>query len=286
MTDVADAAILHRLFSALYDRGAVIVHTSNRVPEDLYERGLQRELFVPFIGLTRERNIVHALDSGVDHRLRQVARANATGVYSYGPDASLESALTALTDGEPAQEHTLRLSADGSRTLTLRRAWPERGVVAASFEELCASAVGAAEYIAIANAFHTLVLEHVPQLSLNTRNEARRFITLIDELYTRRVRLVASFDVPLAELFVTPDDDTAARMRRLAEAARTVEDVPYAHVSHAASSVRASASSASIDPNAAYDANALFTGEEEAFAFRRAMSRLVEMSTPGYLGIE
>lgn len=257
VNDVADAAILHRLFRALYDRGIVVVSTSNRPPEDLYKHGLQRELFLPFIDLVRQRNIVHNLDSGVDYRL--VGERASRVVYFVGTaDANrqLEALFAQLVGSTPVRPMSLPLSsndANSNRRLEVPRA--AKGVAYFTFDELCCEAVGAAEYITLANNFHTVCLEGVPRMTINNKNEARRFIILIDELYEHRCKFACSARALPDALFAGPP---------------AVSDERRAYIDKA---VRESADNFEM----------LFTGEEEAFMFARAQSRLQEMQSSTYL---
>lgn len=203
VTNIADAMILSRLFEALWRRGVIVVATSNREPERLYWQGLNRSLFLPFIDLLKEHMHVHELGGDEDHRLRKLQSAP---VY-YAPlddaaRAGLETAWKKLTSGqEPAP--TI-LSVQG-RDLELERT--ASGVAFASFDELCNAALGAADYLEIAQTFHTLILADVPQMEPEMRNEAKRFVTLIDALYEAKTNLIVSAAVSPEKLY---EDGTEA----------------------------------------------------------------------------
>ncbi|HEX7006058.1 MAG TPA: cell division protein ZapE [Alphaproteobacteria bacterium] len=188
VTNIADAMILGRLFEALFQAGVVVVATSNVAPDDLYKDGLQRELFLPFIALIREKLDLLLLDGGVDHRL---ARLKGTTVYHVPPgpaaNAALDRAFAELTDGAAGAPATLRVQ---GRILTVPCA--ARGVARFDFASLCEAALGAADYLALATHYHTVILSDIPLLPPERRNEARRFATLIDALYEHRVNLVCS----------------------------------------------------------------------------------------------
>lgn len=193
ISDIADAMIVGRLFEYLSDLGVTVVTTSNRAPEDLYKDGLNRHLFLPFIALLSDRLEVHALEAAGDYRQGRDAGAQ---VYFTPADAKATQALdhiwADLTGNGPAQP--LHLSVAG-RDLVLAR--HRAGVARAGFWDLCARALGPADYLALAGAIKVLILDGVPILSAANFNEAKRFVTLIDALYEAKVRLICSAaDIP------------------------------------------------------------------------------------------
>ena len=187
ISDITDAMLVGRLFERLFERGVVIVTTSNRAPDELYKDGLNRNLFLPFIALIEERLEVHELASATDHRLDRLAGA---AVYHVplGPaaTAALDAAWNSLAHG-PGQPLTLTVH---GRAVTLP-AW-RNGVARASFAQLCGQPLGPGDYLAIAEAIDVLILDDIPTLSRARNNEAKRFVTLIDALYEAKVRLIAS----------------------------------------------------------------------------------------------
>lgn len=203
--DVADAMILGRLFEAFFEFGVVVVATSNRAPRDLYLNGLNRQLFMPFVDLMCDRMDLYQLGGGRDYRLDRLAGAP---VYHapLGPNATgaLDEAFLKLTDqrrGEPRDLDVL------GRTVTIAQS--AKGVARASFTDLCVDALGAQDYLALAETFDTLVLDDIPQLGPEKRNEARRFVTLIDTLYENHIHLIASAAVTPSDLYPAGDGSFA-----------------------------------------------------------------------------
>jgi cell division protein ZapE len=188
VTDITDAMILGRLFEALFGQGVVIVATSNTPPHDLYRDGLNRNAFEPFIAMLEARLDVVHLTGPKDYRLDRIA-GESLYVTPLGTNAGrqIERLWLKLTEGAEARSRSLQVA--GRRIEVARSAG---GVARFSFAELCERPLGARDYIAIAEAFHTLVVEDVPHLPRSRHNEARRFTILIDTLYDHGRRLVVS----------------------------------------------------------------------------------------------
>jgi cell division protein ZapE len=223
--NIADAMILGRLFATLFERGVVVVATSNTVPDRLYEGGLQRENFLPFIELLKARLEVVELD-GIDYR-RQGDETIA--VYhtplGKGANQALDAAFTRLAGGAVGKPVVLTIK---GRKLRLPLA--ADGVVRADFEDLCGRALGAADYLALARRFHTLILGGVPVMAAERRNEARRFMTLIDALYEHRVNLVVSAAAAPDALY--PGGHGAEEFRRAASRLIEMQSRAYIQAPH------------------------------------------------------
>jgi cell division protein ZapE len=221
VTNIADAMILGRLLEALFAKGVVIVTTSNLAPDDLYPNGLQRERFLPTIELIKQQLDVIELEGGVDYRRERI---KSTPVY-YTPlgrasSDALESMFMYLTDGESGGPR--RIAVQG-RTLTIARA--ARGVAMTDFAALCEQPLGPADYVALATRFHTLVLDGVKALKPEQRNEAKRFVTLIDELYEHRVKLVCAAEAPPERLH--PEGEHAAEFKRTVSRLHEMQSEDY-----------------------------------------------------------
>jgi cell division protein ZapE len=208
VTDVADAMILGRLFEKLFAYGAVIVLTSNTEPDRLYEGGLNRPLFLPFIALIKEHLDRIELNGPRDYRLHRMTGLNVY-ITPLGPEAeaAMDAAWRRLTDTERGEPLVLEV---------LQRKWtvPQAalGVARFSFDALCGEALGAADYVALARHFHTILIDRIPRLGPERANEARRFTLLIDTLYDEKVKLVCSAAARPQELYV--DCDNAPAFRR------------------------------------------------------------------------
>ena len=215
ISDITDAMIVGRLFQALFAAGVVVVTTSNRIPDDLYKDGLNREIFLPFIELIKEKMKVWELTSPRDYRQNRLA-----GAQSYFTPSNAESraAMNAVWDdlaGGDGEELTLRVK---GRDVVI----PEfrNGVARAGFHSLCGKPLGAADYLALANAVRVLLLDDIPALGRSNFNEAKRFVTLIDALYEAKVKLVCSAAASPEMLYLEGEgsfefERTASRLREM-----------------------------------------------------------------------
>ena len=213
VSDITDAMIVGRLFERLLAAGLAVVTTSNRPPRDLYLDGLNRPLFEPFIELIETRMDVIELAAGTDHRQGRMGATYFTPADGEAR-AAVERLWRELTDGE-AEALTLRVQGREVRVPAYRS-----GVARAGFWELCGKPLGAADYLALAEAVRVLILEDVPRLSRSNFNEAKRFVTLIDALYEARARLAITAAADPDHLYVEGEGSfefarTASRLREM-----------------------------------------------------------------------
>jgi cell division protein ZapE len=201
VTNIADAMLLGRLFEALFERGVVIVATSNTAPADLYQGGLQRERFLPFIALIAEQLDLFELDGPTDYRLLRM-KGRPLYFFPLGAAASaqLEEIWTVLTDG--AKGAPASFTVQGRQFEIMRAA---KGTAFMTFDALCGRPLGAADYLTLATHFHTLLLDGVPRFTPERRNQGKRFITLVDELYEHRSLLAMTAEAPIESLAASDD---------------------------------------------------------------------------------
>jgi cell division protein ZapE len=232
VTNPADAMILARLFGKLLDEGVKVVTTSNRKPFDLYKDGLNRELFLPFIELIEQRMLVVPVNGPTDYRLERLSGVEVWHVPN-GPEATvaLSRAFFQLTDypvEDRAKVPSEELDVGGGRTLHVPKSL--KGVAVFSFRRLCGEPRGAADYLAIARRYHTVIIVGIPVMSRDMRNEANRFTTLIDALYEHKVKLLAAADAEPEGLY--PSGDAVFEFQRTVSRLEEMRSAEYLAEGH------------------------------------------------------
>ncbi|KAJ8597375.1 AFG1-like ATPase [Rhizopogon salebrosus TDB-379] len=261
VTDIADAMILRRLLESLLNHGVVCVMTSNRHPDDLYKNGIQRSSFTPTIELLKTRFEVTDLDSGTDYR--RIPRAPSQVYYHpLTPEnkAEIDKVFNSLTCPTPTvalKDPVIENRPITTWGRTLHVPLSTSKIARFSFEDICGRPLSAADYLEITKQFGTLFITDVPKMGMDQKDMARRFITFIDACYESKTKLFVSSEVPIYQVF---SDESAGSRGGISDHMRSVMD------------------DLGLSPEAV-GSSAMFTGDEEIFAFARACSRLVQMGS-------
>ena len=201
VTNIADAMILGRLFETLFEEGLTVIATSNRAPDDLYKNGLQRDRFLPFIELLKQRLEILELGGGRDYRMDRIRELDVylTPLGAWAT-AKLDEAFRTLSGGADGEPRVLRTQ---GRDVPVPRAAP--GVAMADYVDWCARPMGAADFLCIADHFHTVILAEIPKMGPDSQDKAARFVTMIDSFYERKVKFVCSAAASPGKLYTEGD---------------------------------------------------------------------------------
>jgi cell division protein ZapE len=242
VTDIADAMILGRLFSKLFELGTVVVATSNVAPDDLYKGGLNRALFLPFIAQIAAHMDVLRLDARTDFRLEKLAGVKMWLVPAdRAADTALDKAWARMTGSAPCAPRDISI-----KGRVLRVPCSANGVARFSFAEICEKPLAASDYLRLAHDYHTLLIDHIPAMDHAERNAAKRFITLIDTLYDNAVKLMASAEADPVSLYRATEGNEANEFKRTSSRLIEMSSESYLALPHGHKDSVASGSSTGL----------------------------------------
>ncbi|MEO6841159.1 MAG: cell division protein ZapE [Bradyrhizobium sp.] len=242
VTDIADAMILGRLFSKLFELGTVVVATSNVAPEDLYKGGLNRALFLPFIAQISDHMDVLRLDARTDFRLEKLAGVKMWLVPpDRDADTALDKAWARMTSNAPCKARDISI-----KGRVLRVPCSAHGVARFSFADICEKPLAASDYLRLAHDYHTILIDHIPVMDYPERNAAKRFISLIDTLYDNAVKLMASAAADPVSLYLATDGNEANEFKRTSSRLIEMSSESYLALPHGHKDSEASGSSTGL----------------------------------------
>ncbi|WP_422031131.1 cell division protein ZapE [Reyranella sp.] len=228
VTNIADAMILGRLFETLFEEGITVIATSNRAPDDLYKNGLQRDRFLPFIELVKQRLEVLELGGAQDYRMGRLRELDLylTPLGSWATK-KLDEAFRALSNGADGEPRVLRTQ---GRDVEVPRAAP--GVAMAHFMDWCAKPMGAADFLCIADSFHTVIVAEIPKMGPDSQDKAVRFVTMIDTFYEKKVKFICSAAANPGNLY--PEGDGSFEFQRTVSRLMEMQSPEYLNLDHIA----------------------------------------------------
>ena len=228
VTNIADAMILGRLFETLFEEGITVIATSNRAPDDLYKNGLQRDRFLPFIELVKQRLEVLELGGAQDYRMGRLRELDLYLTPLGGwATKKLDEAFRALSNGADGEPRVLRTQ---GRDVEVPRAAP--GVAMAHFMDWCAKPMGAADFLCIADSFHTVIVAEIPKMGPDSQDKAVRFVTMIDTFYEKKVKFICSAATSPASLY--PEGDGSFEFQRTVSRLMEMQSPEYLNLEHIA----------------------------------------------------
>ncbi|KAH8119309.1 AFG1-like ATPase-domain-containing protein, partial [Phellopilus nigrolimitatus] len=286
LLDVSSAGLLADVLAWFWRMGGVVVASSNKVPDDLYRHGVQRERLEPFVEALKVRCPVHTMLGKNDWRRERAAGADGSMWFTMKQEREFREIVKQVTADEPGVRCDLSVF---GRQLTIPRSF--RNLCEFTFSELCEESLGPADYLTIASAYRTVVIVSIPILHVSAKNESRRFITLIDALYESRCRVIALAEAEPDSLFF-PDGIASESSDTTGHKTSFDDPIMAESFSESREAFRPNVSSYENMPErpaaspVTLDSLSIFSGEEERFAYKRALSRLIEMTSSQYTKTE